>query len=234
MRRARGAPLGYRVVAALVIACHHLLRWRLDARGYDNIPAGGAVVTWNHTSHLDVVATAIPLHQRTSRWLRFLALRDLWGRPLLGGLLRLVGCIPVERRTDAGRAAAFADAVAALRAGDLVLVAPEAQISPSLELLPFRTGAARMAQAAGVPVVPTASWGTHRVSTLGRAPSLRRGWRLSVTIRVGEPLHVGPDDDPVAATEALRSRTQELLDDARAAHPGTSPVQQERRQRSDA
>ncbi len=214
----RPAPPGYRVVAAVVLACRRLLRWRIDVQGHERLPEGGAVVTWNHVGHLDVVVTAIPLYERSPRWIRFLALRDLWARPLLGRVLRLVGCIPVDRDSDSGRAAALADAVAALRAGDLVMVAPEGRISDSRELLPFRAGAARMARAAGVPLVPTASWGSHRVSTTGRRPSLASAWRLPVTVRVGEPLHVAPDDDPVAATEELRRRTQQLLEEARRDH----------------
>lgn len=219
MTRRDRPPRGYRFVAALVVAVSRLLRWRIDARGLDRLPAGGVVVTWNHTSHVDFAVTALPIHLERRRMVRFLALRSLWDRPVLGWLFRRVRCIPVERGSEDGRAAALDEAVAALRAGDLVMVAPEGTISRSGDLLPFRTGAVRMAQAAGVPVVPTASWGSHRFATTGRPASVRRGWRLPVTVRVGEPLAVPPDDDPVAATAELRRRTQALLDEARAAVP---------------
>lgn len=220
-RRAR-PTLGYRVVAALVLLGERLLRWRIDAEGLEHVPDGGAVMTWNHTGHLDVVVTAVPLHRWTGRWPRFLALRDLWDRPVLGNVLRLVDCIPVERSSAAG-GEALTHAVDALEDGDLVMVAPEGTISRSFELLPFHTGAARMAQQAGVPLVPTASWGSHRVATTGRSISWRSIWRLPVTVRVGDPIHVGPDDDPAAATDVLRRRTQELLDEARAAHLDVLP-----------
>lgn len=217
-----GAPLGYRVIAALVLLCHRICGWRIDAEGLEHVPDGGAVMTWNHTGHLDVVATAVPVHRWTGRWPRFLALRDLWDRPVLGRVLRLVDCIPVERASDAG--GAFRHAVDALEDGHLVMVAPEGTISRSFDLLPFRTGAARMAQRGGAPLVPTASWGSHRVVTTGRGISWRRAWRLPVTVRVGEPIHVGPDDDPTAVTDLLRHRTQDLLDEARAAHPDGAPT----------
>ena len=219
MTRGDRPPFGYRFVATLVVAATRLLRWRIDARGLDHLPSDGVVVTWNHTSHVDFAVTAVPIHLQRGRMVRFLALRSLWARPVLGWLFRRVRCIPVERGSDDGRAAAFATAVGALRAGDLVMVAPEGTISTSGDLLPFRTGAVRMAQAAGVPVVPSASWGSHRFSTTGRPASLRRAWRLPVTVRFGEPLDVGPDDDPVAATAVLRARTRALLDEARAAAP---------------
>ena len=40
-----------------------------------------------------------------------------------------------------------------------------------------------------------------------------------MTIPVGEPLRPGPDADPVAVTRALRSRIDDLLEQARAAYP---------------
>lgn len=218
------APLGYRFVAALVRLCYRLARWRVDARGYEHVPSeGGAVLTWNHTSHVDFALTVVPMLQRTGRWVRFLALRELWDSPVLGWVPRLAHCVPVERGSSSGRVEAFRHAVDALQTGDLVMVAPEGTISESFELLPFRAGAVRMAQAAGVPIVPTASWGTHRFVTTGHPASLRRAWRLPVVVRVGEPLHVAPDEDPLVATERLQRATRELVEDARAAYPDGAP-----------
>lgn len=220
-----GAPLGYRFVAALVRLCYRLARWRLDVRGYEHLPdRGGAVLTWNHTSHVDFALTVVPMLGRTGRWVRFLALRELWDSPLLGWVPRLARCVPVERDSTGGRLEAFRHAVDALKGGDLVMVAPEGTISESFELLPFRAGAVRMAQAAGVPIIPTASWGTHRFVTTGHPASLRRAWRLPVVVRMGEPLHVEPDEDPLAASERLQQATRELLDDARAAYPDGAPA----------
>lgn len=211
-------PLGYRVLAALARRCVRLARWRIDARGYEHVPArGGAVLTWNHTSHVDVVVTGLPLLDRTGRWARFIAMQELWGHRLLGWVPRLAHCVPVRRDSATGRVEAFRDAVDALTAGDLVMVAPEGTISASPDLLPFRTGPARMARAAGVPIVPTASWGSHRFVTTGRPPTLRGAWRLQVAVRVGEPLHVTTDDDPAVATQLLEDRTRALLADARSA-----------------
>lgn len=218
------APFGYRFVAALVRWCYRLARWRIDAQGYEHVPdEGGAVLTWNHTSHVDFALTVVPMLGRTGRWVRFLALRELWDSRLLGWVPRLAHCVPVERGSSSGRVEAFRDAVDALEDGDLVMVAPEGTISESFELLPFRAGAVRMAQEAGVPIVPTASWGTHRFVTTGHPASLRRAWRLPVVVRVGEPIHVAPDEDPVAASERLRAATSDLLDEARAAYPDGAP-----------
>jgi len=222
--RRTDAPLGYRFVAALVRLCYRLARWRVDTQGYDHVPTeGGAVLTWNHTSHLDFALTVVPMLQHTGRWVRFLALRELWDSRMLGWVPRLAHCVPVERGSSSGRVEAFSHAVDALEEGDLVMVAPEGTISESFEPLPFRAGAVRMAQAAGVPIVPTASWGTHRFVTTGHPAAVRRAWRLPVVVRVGEPLHVAADEDPAVATERLERATRELLQDARAAYPDGAP-----------
>lgn len=221
----RQAPLGYRFVAGLVRWCYRLARWRIDLRGAEHVPpTGGAVLVWNHTSHVDFAVTVVPLLGRTGRWVRFLALRELWHSRLLGWVPRLAHCVPVDRGTTGGRLDAFRDALDALAAGDLVMVAPEGTISESFEPLPFRAGAVRMAQAAGVPIVPTASWGSHRFVTTGHPVSLRRAWRLPVAVRIGEPLRVAPDEDPVAASERVHDAVVGLLADARADYPDGAPA----------
>ena len=218
--RASSVPLGYRLLGVLMRLLVRLLRWRLDVRGVEHVPrSGGAVVTWNHTSHVDFAVTALPLLDDAGRWVRLVALRELWSSRTLGWVPRLARCIPVDRERRAGRDHALRDAIAAGRAGDLVMVAPEGTISESFELLPFRTGAVRIAQAAGVPVLPTVSWGSHRFVTTGHPVSFRRGWRLPVVVRVGPPVDVAPDEDPVAATRRLERIVAAMLAEARDAYP---------------
>jgi hypothetical protein len=74
-----------------------------------------------------------------------------------------------------------------------------------------------MAQAAQVPIVPAVAWGDPRFFTKRRKPHLIR--RLPVTVRYAPPVHVAPDDDPVDATERLRSVMAGMLDDAIRTYP---------------
>lgn len=206
----------FRFLARIVIAFVALLRWRIRGRGVEHVPReGGAVLTWNHHSHVDFLVTAYVVYRQLDRPVRFLALRELWESRWLGWAPRLVDAVPVHRGSASGGAGALQAAVASLRVGHLVMVAPEGRISPSAELEPFRTGAARMAQLAGVPIVPTASWGSQRFSTTGRPPRLRRVFRLPVEVRFGTPIEVGPDADVHEVTDELRRRTADLLADAR-------------------
>lgn len=207
-----GAGRGFHRVARATLRVLHALRWRCRATGLEHVPpTGGAVITWNHHGHLDMIPVAAAIYQHRGRPVRFLAHADLFDRPLVGAVLRIVDALP----TDGGSQLA----VDALRSGQLVLVAPEGRISPSGELGSFRTGAARMAREAGVPLVPAATWGTQRVSTTGHRDP-RAAWRLTAEVAFGPALLVRPDDDPAAVTEALRGVTGELLREVRSRHGG--------------
>ena len=62
---------------------------------------------------------------------------------------------------------AYDEAVDALRRGELIGVFPEGTVSRSFEVQPLKAGAARLAQEAGVPLIPVAVWGAHRILTKG-------------------------------------------------------------------
>lgn len=210
----------YRLFAGCAFLVMRLQAWRITVIGAEHLPRrGGAVLATNHTSFWDFfTAGALPFRS-WGRPLRILAKASLFDAPIFGWIMQRAGHIPVHRGAGGD---ALRDAVAALRADELVLVLPEQTISPSFELLPFKTGAVRMAAAAGVPVVPTVSWGSHRFHTVGRAPLLR--WRLPVTVAYGEPLWPTADDDPVSLTEQLRARTAALLDQVQRGYPDGTPA----------
>jgi 1-acyl-sn-glycerol-3-phosphate acyltransferase len=160
----------------------------------------------NHTSFVDFFAAGRMPFLHLGRPVRMLAKVSLFKSRLLGPIMRAAGHIPVDR--SAGKDA-LAAAVAALRRGEFVGVLPEQTISPSLELLPFKTGAVRMAQEADVPVIPAVSWGSHRFWTAGQRP--RPAWRLPVHVRYAAPIH--PEGDARSATERLRVQMVEMLAD---------------------
>ncbi len=212
----------WRALATVARTLRAALGWRIRVEGLEHVPrVGGAVLAFNHHSHVDFVmvgwATVIELR----RPLRFVGKRELWDSRWIGWLPRLFDQIPVDRGSASGRAAAFDAAVDVLRGGDLIAVAPEQTISASFELLPFRHGAARMAQQAGVPVVPVVGWGTQRFSTKGIRVRPRR--RLPVVVRFGPAMTVGRDEDPSEATSRLRTTMAGMLDAVVRAYPDGTP-----------
>ena len=212
----------WRLIAAVAITVRWVLSWRVDVQGLHYVPRrGGAVLAFNHHSYADFVMVAWPVVLRLKRPVRFLAKREIWSSRRFGWIVRWAGAVPVDRADPAARADAYAAATSALQSGDLVAVAPEQTISPSYELLPMRTGAARMARDSGVPIVPVVGWGTHRAFPKG-APN-RPHRRLPVTVRFGPPMHVGEDDDVTEATADLERRMADLLYQVQETYPDGAP-----------
>ena len=216
--------IGFRLIAWLAIACIRLSRWRLRVRGLEHVPrSGGAVISFSHTSHVDFVVTGLDIYRRLGRPVHILARADLWQRWRFRWIVRLAAAVPVERENRDGRAASLQAAVEVLTEGGLVMVAPEARISTSFEVQPMRTGAARMAQQAGVPLVPSASWGSHRLVTTGHPFNVRRAWAVPVEVAFAPPIEVAPADDVVATTAALEETTRRLLDQLQRTYPDGTP-----------
>lgn len=204
-------PPAWRLLRAAAVTVVRLLgAWEVRVVGLENVPVrGGAVLAFNHHSHFDFVMVAWDVVRRRDRPLRFLAKREIWTSRFAGPIVRMAGAVPVDRDVADSRHGAYAAAIAALQRGELVAVAPEQTISPSYELLPFRTGAARMAIAAGVPLVPVVGWGTQRFAMKGHGVHLVR--RLPVRVEYGDPIVCHPGDDPVAVTSRLRARMATML-----------------------
>jgi 1-acyl-sn-glycerol-3-phosphate acyltransferase len=183
--------------------------------GTENVPlVGGAVMAINHTGYMDFTFAGLGVHPR-HRLVRFMAKDVIFKHPVAGPLMRGMKHIPVDR---AAGAASYNAAVAALRAGEIVGVFPEATMSPSLELLPFKQGAARMAIDAGVPILPTILWGSQRViAYTHRKPLTQR--RLPITIMIGEPLTLTEDEGVAAATRRLRTVMNQMLVQAQESYP---------------
>ena len=186
--------------------------------GAENVPkSGGAVLVINHLSYMDFAYAGLAAYP-SKRLVRFMAKDDVFRHRISGPLMRGMHHIPVDRTAGA---ASFREAVSALRAGEIVGVFPEATISRSFELKAFKTGAVRMAQSAGVPVLPMIIWGSQRVWTKGHPKRLGRT-NVPITLSVGEPIVAGRGDKAEVATALLRARMTELLHAAQEAYPAVA------------
>src|SRR5690349_20512483 len=180
---------------------------RFSMSGLEHVPrTGGAVMAVNHTGYFDFTYAGL-VGVRVGRLVRFMAKKSIWSNPVAGPLMTGMHHIPVDR--EAGQES-FDTALAALRAGELVGLFPEATISRSFELKEFKSGTARLAQEAGVPVLPTTIWGSQRVWTKGHPRRMGRHG-IPVLITVGEPIHVAAHDDPVRSTARIRAVMQAQL-----------------------
>lgn len=180
---------------------------KITVSGVENLPtSGGAVVAINHTGYLDFMLAGLPAYrQGLGRKVRFMAKQEVFDHKITGPLMRSFRHIPVDR--DSG-AASYAAAVDNLRAGELVGVYPEATISRSFEIKEFKSGAARMAVEAGVPIIPHVIWGAQRVWTKGHPKKIFRP-KVPIQVIVGEPIE--PTLSIPELTSLLHSRMQHLL-----------------------
>src|ERR687888_438269 len=194
----------YHFVALVSWPAVHAI-YRLEATGLERIPRdGGFVLAANHTSSFDPWPLGFPLWPR--RQLYFMAKIELFN-PVLGALLRAGGAFPVRRGER--DVEAIETAVRLCREGKVVAMFPEGTrarkgIVKKFEHRP-RTGSARIALAAGVPLVPVAIAGTDRLSRLPRL-RVRYGPPVPLDDLDGEP----PRDAAQEATDRLMERIYEL------------------------
>jgi 1-acyl-sn-glycerol-3-phosphate acyltransferase len=188
---------------------------RFDITGTENVPTtGGAVMAINHTGYLDFTFAGLTVLPR-KRLVRFMAKKEVFDHKVSGPLMRGMHHIAVDR---ASGAESYQAAVKALAGGEIVGVFPEATISQSFDLKEFKTGAARMAMEAGVPLLPVVIWGSQRIFTKNRKKDLRRG--AHVRIVVGETFTPDPAGNAVEITAELKTRMTALLAEARATYKG--------------
>jgi 1-acyl-sn-glycerol-3-phosphate acyltransferase len=188
----------YHVIATISWPVFYGL-YRLQARGREHLPRdGGFVLAANHVSNLDPWPLGLPIWPR--RFLRFMAKSELYWWPL-SLILDLVGAFPVRR----GQAdeEAIATAVALARDGHVIAMFPHGTrqrkgLRKRFEARP-RTGAARIALDAGVPLVPAAIKGTDRLARLGR-----------LRVVYGEPLP--PEGTAQELTERLMAEIDRLYE----------------------
>lgn len=185
------------------------LLFRPAVTGLRHIPrSGGAVLASNHLSMCD----SLFLPAVTRRRVTFLAKQEYFIEPGLKGrakaaFVRGTGLIPLDRADVGSANTALAAGIRTLRRGALLGVYPEGSRSPDGRLYRGKTGVARMAVQAGVPVIPVAMIGTDQVQPIGRSwPHLGRG---RVQVRIGEPLFPPP---PTPDAGAARAQAREFTD----------------------
>jgi 1-acyl-sn-glycerol-3-phosphate acyltransferase len=155
------------VLAGILTGLPMRFLFRLRVKGKEHLPReGGYVLSANHLSNLDPWPLGWPLFPH--RELRFMAKAELFRSPLWP-ILRYGGAFKVNR--GQGDEQAIDTAVRLARDGEVVAIFPEGTrrekgLIKKFESRPH-TGAARVALAAGVPLVPAAIAGTDRIRRLG-------------------------------------------------------------------
>jgi NTE family protein len=173
-------------------------KWRIT--GLEHIPERGPMLlASNHISMFDPLVVA-HMGDLRGRRVRFLAMAELFRKPVPRWFFSTLGHIPVERRSESARSSLGAAQVQ-LRSGECIGIFPEGGVSRDLEPRVGQTGVARLAQATGAPVVPMGIWGTPRVVHPDHGSSYRPG--LPLYVSVGPPLLVAEGEDIHEATDRI-------------------------------
>ena len=176
--------------------------YRVQTLGTENLPPGGFLLLPNHISFVD----AIVLQLACPRRIRFIVEQEYYRNWILHPILRIAGCIPItsRRAKDAVRAAAEQ-----VRAGEIVCLFPEGQLSRSGTLLRLRRGYELIAREANVPVVPVwldRLWGSIFSFQGGRYFSKwPKQFPYGVLVDFGQPLP--PNESDIAT---VREKLLEL------------------------
>jgi 1-acyl-sn-glycerol-3-phosphate acyltransferase len=179
--------------------------WRPRARGLQNIPVhGGVILAANHLSFVD--SLFMPL--MCPRDVVFMGKADYFETWRTRWFFEAAGVIPVRRDGGSAGEAAILAGIRALRAGKVVGIYPEGTRSPDGRLYRGKTGVARMALEARVPVMPVAIGGTPEIMPIeAKVPRLHG----RPTIEFGKPLHFERYYDRPRDRFVLRSVTDEIM-----------------------
>jgi 1-acyl-sn-glycerol-3-phosphate acyltransferase len=210
------SELTYSAIIRIAKLGFRALGQQISITGLEHLPrTGGALVAVNHVSYVDFIYGGLPV-ERIGRRPRFMAKRELFDHRVTGPIMRACRHIEVDRSDGESSLGVALDN---LRRGEVVGIFPEATISRAMEIKTLKTGAARIAAAAAVPLVPVVLWGTQRMMTKDHPRDLSRG--LAITVRVGEPVPV--EGDAVADTARLHTAMSGLLDTAIREYPQPEP-----------
>jgi 1-acyl-sn-glycerol-3-phosphate acyltransferase len=186
------------------------LVWRPWTEGVENIPSRGpAILASNHLSFSD--SFFMPL--MVPRKVTFLAKAEYFTTPGIKGWVSRtffagVGQVPIDRSGAEASRAALDTAVRILRTGALLGIYPEGTRSPDGRLYRGKTGVARMALEAGVPVIPCVMVNTDRIQPQGRKfPRLRP----RPGVRFGKPLDFSRYEGMSGDRFVERSMTDEIM-----------------------
>ncbi|WP_018686276.1 lysophospholipid acyltransferase family protein [Actinokineospora enzanensis] len=185
------------------------LFFRPRVEGLENIPAtGGALLASNHLAVSDSFFLPLMVPRRVT----FPAKLEYFTQPGVKGRLKKwffsgVGQIPIDRSGGSAAQAALDTVTRLLREGHLVGIYPEGTRSPDGRLYKGKTGVARIALEARVPVIPVVMIGTDKANPIGS-----RMWRpYPIRIKIGKPLDFSRYDGLSGDRFVERSITDEVM-----------------------
>ena len=174
--------------------------------GLENIPRSGCIWAPNHESLFDILLlSSLPYD------FAWISKEQVGKIPFIGTAMRGMGCYFVKRNRSAHDLNIMSEVEEGLKKGAMVVIFPEGTRTRTGELLPFKKGAFKTAKNSGVPLIPMAITGTRAIAPPGKLPSFGH----NITLRVGTPFYIAPDEDLNLAMGRYRQTLSQLLSEDR-------------------
>ncbi|MBI4405869.1 MAG: 1-acyl-sn-glycerol-3-phosphate acyltransferase [Deltaproteobacteria bacterium] len=172
--------------------------------GLENLPRHqGVILAPNHSSMFDMfILTRLPVNYR------WISKEQIGKIPFIGWAMKAMGCYFVRRDHSDHDLKVVKQVEADLAKGASICIFPEGTRTRTGELLPFKKGSFRIAQNAGVPMIPVALAGTYSIAPPGKLP---RRYGHDVTIRIGKPFFISPSQPLDQAVAQFRQQLIRLL-----------------------
>jgi 1-acyl-sn-glycerol-3-phosphate acyltransferase len=167
-----------------VIGTYLRLFFKVTVTGLENIPAtGGVILASDHQAFCDSLFIPFAVPRRVT----FVAKAEYFQQRRTAWFFRAVGQIPMHRGGGEKSEKSLDEALNLLKSGGVLGIYPEGTRAPDERLYRGRTGVARLALAANVPIIPIGVVGTRAVQPIGAR--LMRPFK-PVEVRIGAPVDV--------------------------------------------
>ncbi|MEW6557953.1 MAG: lysophospholipid acyltransferase family protein [Elusimicrobiota bacterium] len=171
--------------------------YRRQTSGLNNLPqAGPYILAANHLSYADppLVGTCI------RKQIYFIAKKQLFKIPILGWLIKHTNAFPVDR--DAVDISALKSALKILQNGNILLIFPEGTRYKPGKTRKLKNGAAMLAIATNLPVIPVAVINSDNLFKFRR-----------LKVKFGTPLKFDSKENYDTITERIMSEIESMKDD---------------------
>ena len=158
---------------------------RVQVKGEENIPEGGCLFLFNHTSHFDILT----IYGQLKKSARFGAKIELFKIPLFGQVLRSGGMLPIARADREDVLKLYQDSIGRVRAGESFLLAAEGTRQPSPGVgAKFKSGPFIFAISGQFPIVPVVLKGSTECLPKGQLLACTQRWRYDISLRFLPPV----------------------------------------------
>lgn len=179
--------------------------YRIHVEGHKNIPGrgSGALLVSNHKSFIE----GLLLSASTDRPIRFLVFTDTYDQPWIRPWARISGAIPISNELQPREMIhALRQVTDAIKAGDVVSIFTEGQITRTGQLLPFPGGLERILKGVDAPIIPVSLDG----GTIFSFERERFVWKLPPRIPYPVTVNIGRPMSPTTTAFEIRQAVQQL------------------------